>query len=76
MVDNQKKCGSGQCFVIDDIIARSFLQKKVSSASLVNKRSRVNVFKVLFTDFIGTSQSPPIQGLLGGLNVQIKLTCL
>ena len=26
--------------------------------------------------FIGTSQCPPIQGLLGGLNVQIKLTCL
>ena len=57
-------------------MASTSKKKKRSSASSVNKRSRVNAFKVRFTNFIGTSQCPPIQGLLGGLNVQIKLTCL
>ena len=60
------------------LLLGAFYKKKyqVNKRSLVNKRSRVDVFKVLFTNFIGTSQSPSSQGLLDGLNVQIKLTCL
>ena len=50
-------------------------QTNVWSVSLVNKQSRVIAFKVFYTDFISASQAPPIHGLLGGLNVQIKLTC-
>ena len=51
-------------------------QIKVWSASLVNNRWQAIAFKALFTDFICVSQGPPIQGLLVGLNVQMKLKCL
>ena len=50
-------------------------QTNVLSAASVNKRSRAIAFKVLFIDFISASQAPPIHGLLGALNDQVKLTC-
>ena len=50
-------------------------QTNVLSASSVIKRCQAIDFKVLFTDFISASQAPPTHGLLGGLDVQKKLTC-